>query len=44
MPESRSTASRMRPATATPRTTRRYDRARGALDNHAAYAVATYFT
>ena len=27
-----------------PRTTRRYDRARGALDNHAAYVVATYFT
>jgi integrase/recombinase XerD len=27
-----------------PRTTRRYDRARGALDNHAAYAVGAYFT
>jgi len=27
-----------------PRTTRRYDRARGFLDNHAAYVVATYFT
>jgi site-specific recombinase XerD len=27
-----------------PRTTRRYDRARGALDNHATYLVATYFT
>jgi hypothetical protein len=27
-----------------PRTTRRYDRARGALDNHATYVVATYFT
>jgi integrase/recombinase XerD len=27
-----------------PRTTRRYDRARGALDNHAAYVVGAYFT
>ena len=27
-----------------PRTTRRYDRARGALDNHATYVVATYFS
>ncbi|MGH7746529.1 MAG: tyrosine-type recombinase/integrase, partial [Candidatus Dormibacteria bacterium] len=27
-----------------PRTTRRYDRARGALDHHAAYVVATYFS
>ena len=26
-----------------PRTTRRYDRARGALDNHAAYVVGAYF-
>jgi len=29
---------------ADPRTTRRYDRKRQALDNHAAYAVASYFT
>jgi site-specific recombinase XerD len=28
---------------ADPRTTRRYDRARNALDNHAAYAVGSYF-
>jgi site-specific recombinase XerD len=27
-----------------PRTTRRYDRARGALDNHAAYVVGAYFS